>query len=98
MKKLYRIIARAMLAFVLLVMLPLSAWAQIRTITGKLTSADDGSPLPGANVIEKGTTNGTVSDTNGNFNLTVKGDPVLVISFIGYVTQEVTLASQSDLK
>ncbi|MFM7851098.1 MAG: carboxypeptidase-like regulatory domain-containing protein, partial [Flammeovirgaceae bacterium] len=65
----------------------LSVWAQERVITGKVTSADDGSSLPGVNVVVKGTTNGTVTDTEGKFSITVQNaSSALVFSFIGLKT------------
>jgi TonB-linked SusC/RagA family outer membrane protein len=94
MTKLYRILARTMLAMIVICLVSTQAWSQTRTITGKLRSADDEGPLPGANVIEKGTTNGTVSDANGDFSISVKEDAILVISFVGYTTQEVPVANQ----
>ena len=55
-------------------------------------------PLPGVNVIEKGTTNGTVTDIDGNFALTVSdGDAILVFSFIGYTTQEVPVGNRTEI-
>ena len=63
--------------------------AQERTVTGKVTSGDDGSPLPGVNVVIKGTATGTVTDINGQYTLGVPSSGgVLVFSFIGFVTQE----------
>ena len=70
------------------------AWAQNRTITGKVTSSDDGSGIPGANVIVKGTNLGTVTDTDGNFSISASDNSVLVFSFVGYATQEVTVGTQ----
>jgi len=66
--------------------------AQNRTIVGKITSADDGSDLPGVNVVLKGTTKGTVTDVQGNYQIHVpaKGGK-LVFSFIGLATQEVEI-------
>jgi TonB-dependent starch-binding outer membrane protein SusC len=65
-------------------------------VTGKITD-EDGSPLPGVNILEKGTSNGTMSDVNGNFNLVVNsGESVLVFSFIGLLTQEVRVGSQTN--
>ncbi len=66
--------------------------AQDRTITGKVTSADDGISLPGVNVVLKGTTRGTVTDHQGNYLLKIptKGG-TLVFSFIGLATQEVVI-------
>jgi len=72
------------------------AWAQERVISGKVTSVEDGSPLPGVNVVLKGTTNGTVTDTDGNFKLnTPASGGVLVISFIGLQTQEVEIGNRA---
>ncbi|MEX2234285.1 MAG: carboxypeptidase-like regulatory domain-containing protein, partial [Cyclobacteriaceae bacterium] len=59
---------------------------------------DTGSPVPGVNVIEKGTTNGTATDVDGRYSLLVNSqDAVLVFSFIGYTTQEVTAAGRSSI-
>jgi TonB-dependent starch-binding outer membrane protein SusC len=71
-------------------------WAQERVVTGKLTSAEDGSVLPGVNVVLKGTTNGTVSDSDGNYRLTIpSGGGSLVFSFIGLQTQEIAVGDRS---
>jgi TonB-linked SusC/RagA family outer membrane protein len=73
-----------------------SLYAQQRTITGKVTSGDDGSTLPGVNVVVKGTTNGTVTDSNGQYSLTVaSSDGSLVFSFIGFTTQEAAIGDRS---
>src|SRR6478736_5801200 len=74
----------------------ISVWAQDRVVTGKVTSTDDGSALPGVNVVVKGSTNGTVTDAEGNFKLTVPADGgSLVFSFIGLQTSEVTVGDRS---
>src|SRR5689334_8678675 len=74
----------------------LSVMAQERTVSGKVTSADDGSTLPGVNVIVKGTVNGTVTNAEGAYSLTVSGNnAVLVFSFIGLTTAEVPVGEQS---
>lgn len=66
------------------------------TITGKVTSADDGYDLPGVNVVIKGTNRGTTTDADGKYTIQVPdGSATLVFSFIGYATQEVPVASQS---
>ncbi len=66
-------------------------------ITGRITSGD-GSPLPGVNVVEKGTTNGTVTDIDGKYSITLIGqEPVLVFSFIGYLTEEVEAAGKNEI-
>jgi len=74
----------------------LSAWAQDRVVSGSVTSAEDGSALPGVNVVLKGTTNGTVTDANGSYRLTVPATGgSLVFSFIGLQTQEVAIGDRS---
>ncbi|HEY3402260.1 MAG TPA: SusC/RagA family TonB-linked outer membrane protein [Ohtaekwangia sp.] len=71
-------------------------WAQERTITGKVTASEDGSPLPGVNVVVKGTTTGTVTDAEGSYRLSVpESGSILIFSFIGLVTQEVEIAGRS---
>jgi iron complex outermembrane recepter protein len=68
------------------------AFAQNREVTGLITDADSGSPVPGANVTIKGTTTGTATDANGKFSLSVPaGTNSLTISFVGYATQEVSI-------
>lgn len=73
----------------------LFAQAQTRTLTGKVTGADDGAALPGVNVSVKGTTTGTITDIDGNYKLDVSESDVLVFSYIGYATQELTAGSKS---
>ena len=65
-------------------------------ITGKITSAA-GEPLVGVSVNLKGSTLGTQTDVNGSFSLTVPDNAVLVISYVGYDTQEVSVGSQTEL-
>ena len=55
-------------------------------------------PVVGASVVVKGTTNGTVTDMDGNFELNVNKGDVIVISYIGYITQEITYTGQTSLK
>ena len=76
----------------------LTVYAQDRTVTGKVTASEDGSSLPGVNVLVKGTTNGTVTDANGGYRITVpEAGGALVFSFIGYVTQEVEIGNRSSI-
>lgn len=72
-----------------------SVIAQSRTITGKVTSADDDSPIPGASVVVKGTTRGAVTNESGDFSIQASSDQTLVISFIGSVTQEVLVGNRN---
>lgn len=75
-----------------------SALAQERTISGSVTSSEDGSTIPGVNVILKGTTNGTTSDFDGNYSLSVPDEGgILVFSFIGLISQEVTIGTRSTI-
>jgi iron complex outermembrane receptor protein len=79
------------LMFSFLFLLPLTMAAQ--TIKGKVTDASGGT-LPYMNVVQKGTTNGTVTDDNGEFTITVKSLPVkLVISSMGFMTKEITVTN-----
>lgn len=71
--------------------------AQQSIVSGKVTSAEDGSPLPGVNVLLKGTTTGTVTDTNGIYSLSAPSDAVLVVSFIGLKTVEVPVNGRSTI-
>ncbi|MEM9297660.1 MAG: SusC/RagA family TonB-linked outer membrane protein [Bacteroidota bacterium] len=65
------------------------------TVTGKVTDASDGSGLPGVNVVEKGTTNGTVTDFDGNYTLSVGDGATLIFSFVGYTNQEMVVGNRS---
>src|SRR6185503_4405990 len=72
------------------------ASALVLKVSGKVVD-ETGQPVPGVNVIEKGTTNGTVTDVSGAFSLNVQDDKsVLVFTFIGYTTQEVLVGSTTD--
>lgn len=70
--------------------------AQTKSISGNITSAEDGSALPGVNVIVKGTTIGTVTDIDGNYRLNVPTDAeTLTFSFIGFTEQGVEIGGRS---
>lgn len=59
----------------------------------------NGGPLPGTTIVQKGTTNGTVADLDGNFKLTINSMPAtLVFSFVGYATQEIEVSAQTTLR
>lgn len=66
------------------------------SITGKVTD-DSGMPLAGVNIVEKGTTNGTTSDFDGNYTINVTDDTKLVFSYIGFATQEVSTAGKNTI-
>ena len=90
---------RKILLFTVILATVIQAIAQERIITGKVTAADDGSALPGVNVVLKGTTNGTVTGADGTYRLTLPSTSTgtLVFSFIGLQTQEVMLSSQTTI-
>jgi len=75
------------------------AFAQTKTISGTVTSADDGSALPGVTVQVKGTTNGTITDYNGKYSisLNLKQGNVLVFSFVGMGTREIPIGSSNTI-
>lgn len=68
-----------------------------KTISGKITD-DAGMPLPGANIVEKGTSNGVQTDFDGNFSISVSDEnAVLVVSFVGFLNQEIEVGNQNSL-
>ena len=84
------------LLMVLLMLASGYGFAQEKKITGKITSGTDNTPLPGCNVAIKGTSTGTITDAQGGFSLGVSGNSdVLIISSIGYKSQEIAIGSQS---
>ncbi|MCU0450630.1 MAG: TonB-dependent receptor [Bernardetiaceae bacterium] len=75
-----------------------SAFAQTRAVSGKVTAADDGSPLPGVSVLIKGTTTGTTTDVNGAYRLaSVPDQATLVFSYVGFTKLEIPVGNQSEL-
>src|SRR5258708_36227766 len=66
-------------------------------MTGKVIG-EDNKPIIGASIKIKGTTLGAVSDRDGNFSVTAKPTDVLIISYTGYNTQEVTAGNQTSIK
>lgn len=92
MKKLYRKLSFTALAVFLFSSLVM---AQDRTVSGKVTD-DTGAAVPGVNVLVKGTSNGTVTDGDGVYTIGGLNDnSILVFSFIGYISQEVTVGSRT---
>lgn len=68
-----------------------------KTISGSITD-DDGMPLPGANIVEKGTSNGVQTDFDGNFTINVSDEnAVLVVSFVGFLNQEIEVGNQNSV-
>lgn len=75
----------------------LGSYAQNITVKGVVKDSKFGDPIIGASVLQKGTTNGTISDMDGNFMLEVPGGSVVVISYIGYKSQEMTVSGSEPL-
>jgi TonB-dependent starch-binding outer membrane protein SusC len=72
-----------------------STFAQSSLVTGRVISRDDGNALPGVSILEKGTANGTVTDSNGNFSIRVSPTSTLVFSFVGFSPQEIAVNNRS---
>lgn len=86
-----------MLATVLILSGSIHLFAQQRAISGQVTDAN-GEAVIGANILEKGTTNGVMSDIDGKFNINVSSaNSILVVSFVGYTAQEVVVGSQTTI-
>ncbi|MDX8338931.1 TonB-dependent receptor [Draconibacterium sp. IB214405] len=77
--------------------LSFTAWSQTITVTGNVTDQNSGEGLPGVNVIVKGTTNGTITQPDGSYELNVSPNTTLQYSFIGYKLQEVVVNNQTEI-
>lgn len=71
--------------------------AQSKTLTGTVTDATDGSPLPGVNILVQGTTTGTQTDFDGNYSIEASSGDVLVFSFLGMKSQSVTVGASNTI-
>ena len=76
--------------------LTLSVYSQ-NSLDGKVTSVDSSDPIAGVNVVVKGTSTGTATDFDGNFSIEVGDGDILVFSYVGYSTQEITYNGQLSL-
>ncbi len=80
--------------FLFLFLCSVSAIAQERAVSGTVTD-EGGAPMPGVNIVIKGSSNGTATDTDGKYKIAIKDGDVLIFSFIGYQTSEVAVGVQS---
>ena len=78
------------------IFLSIDAFAQQITVKG-IVKDTTGEPVIGANVVVKGTTTGTITDFDGNFQLSAKQGDIIVVSFIGYQPQELPVAAQMNV-
>ncbi|WP_439881261.1 SusC/RagA family TonB-linked outer membrane protein [Pontibacter sp. MBLB2868] len=87
-----------LLSFVLLLVLSNVALAQSRAISGKVLAAENGQPLPGVNIVVKGTTTGTFTAGDGSYTVNVPSEnAVILYSFLGYISQEISTAGKSTI-
>ncbi|MNX03932.1 SusC/RagA family TonB-linked outer membrane protein [Pedobacter ghigonis] len=73
------------------------AFAQNITVKGKVIDGGDKTPLPGVSILIKGTQNGTQTDVNGNYSISVPGNATLVFNFVGYTAQEQAVNNQTTI-
>jgi TonB-dependent starch-binding outer membrane protein SusC len=95
MKKVYRSCKTLASVFLLLLLACITAFAQQKVVTGTIRDPQ-GIGMPGVNVLKKGTTVGTSTDAEGKFSLEVSEADVLVLSFIGYESQEIKVGAQTN--
>ncbi|MEN7549376.1 SusC/RagA family TonB-linked outer membrane protein [Rapidithrix thailandica] len=87
-----------LLVYLFLCTFAAGAWAQERSIRGKVTSSEDGEPLPGVSIVIKGTSKGTVTNVNGEYVLGVPGsEAILLFSYVGFKSREVQVGNQSQV-
>jgi len=72
-------------------------WSQERAIKGTVIDVEINQPLPGASVVIKGTNNGQITDFDGEFKINAPTGAILVITYVGYITQEVKVGSKSEI-
>ncbi len=95
--KLNFILMKKIAIFLIVILLSASRFADVKEIkiSGTVLSGEDGSPVPCVNIVEKGTANGTVSDLNGAYEITVKNEKsVLAFSSVGFITEEIVVKSK----
>ncbi|MFG6685863.1 von Willebrand factor type A domain-containing protein [Mariniflexile sp. HNIBRBA6329] len=96
---------KTLLKFIFVLTVSMQIQSQERLITGKVTAADDNAPIPGVNVLIKGTSTGVTTNFNGIYEIKAKDNDVLVFSFLGYKTEEklvgklntISVALQADV-
>jgi TonB-dependent starch-binding outer membrane protein SusC len=85
------------LLLIQLVFLTMAVYSQQRIVTGTVKGSDD-EPLPGVNILEQGTRNGTITDPDGLFSITLAtSEPVLEVTYVGYISRRVAVGGQVQL-
>ena len=92
-----KILVSTLTILVAFLLFSINAIAQSRSITGKITSGTNNTPLVGASVEIKGTNTGTTTDQNGNFTIYASQGATLVIGYVGFATQEITVGESTTL-
>ncbi len=90
-------VKRLLLSFFLSVFCVVMAFAQDRVVSGQVTDPETGEGIPGVTVLVKNTTQGTVTDASGNYQISVPEGGILVFQAVGLETQEVTVGAQSTI-
>ena len=90
---------KKMLLFISLLLMAsgINAFAQDRQISGKVTSTEDGSPLPGVNIAVRGTNRGTTTGADGSYRINVDGQSTLVFSFVGFQAQTISVVDRTTI-
>lgn len=86
-----------LMLFLFAILITTVGYSQVKTITGKVTDAQNGEPLPGVTVVVKGTTLGTATNFDGDYSLNVEPNQVLTFSFVGYTAKDVVVGNESVL-
>ncbi len=81
----------------LLALFVFAANAQQISVTGVVLDSKNGEPIIGANIIEEGTSNGTITDFDGNFMLSVPSNAILIVSYIGYENKQIAVGGKTSL-
>ena len=93
----FKLKLRTFLAVIMVFVVSVQLSAQQISVSGVVRDAATGEPIFGVNILEKGTTNGTITNFDGQFMLSVPSNATLVISYIGYLTKEVPVSGQRTL-
>ncbi len=88
---------KKLLNLILVIVFSVQVFAQDKMLSGKVTSSDDGSPLPGVSITIKGTTKGTSTDENGVYKISAPANSTLIFSYVGFTMKEVQINNRTIL-